>query len=390
MEAYIVAGFRTAVGKAKRGGFRYVRPDNLAADVIKHLMGTVPALDPTRVDDLIVGCAVPEAEQGLQIGRIISLLSLPQSVPGFTINRYCGSGLEAIVLATAKIKAGMADCIVAGGTESMSLVPTVGYKTALNYDVSVNNPEWYFGMGQTAEEIAKDYKISREDQDAFAFQSHTRAAAAIDSGKFTDEIVPIDVTERTFKNGKVVEKKFTVDTDEGVRRDTSLEGLAKLRPVFAAKGSVTAGNSSQTSDGASFVLVMSEAMVKELKLEPIARLVSYSANGVDPRIMGIGPVAAIPAALKKADLKLKDIDLIELNEAFAVQSLAVIRDLDIDPAITNVNGGAIALGHPLACSGTKLTVQLLNEMRRRDNKYGIVSACVGGGQGVAGVFERLN
>ncbi len=390
MEAYIVAGFRTAVGKAKRGGFRYVRPDNLAADVIKHLMGTVPALDPTRVDDLIVGCAVPEAEQGLQIGRIISLLSLPQSVPGFTINRYCGSGLEAIVLATAKIKAGMADCIVAGGTESMSLVPTVGYKTALNYDVSVNNPEWYFGMGQTAEEIAKDYKISREDQDAFAFQSHTRAAAAIDSGKFSDEIVPIDVTERTFKNGKVVEKKFTVDTDEGVRRDTSLEGLAKLRPVFAAKGSVTAGNSSQTSDGASFVLVMSEAMVKELKLEPIARLVSYSANGVDPRIMGIGPVAAIPAALKKADLKLKDIDLIELNEAFAVQSLAVIRDLDIDPAITNVNGGAIALGHPLACSGTKLTVQLLNEMRRRDNKYGIVSACVGGGQGVAGVFERLN
>ena len=390
MEAYIVAGFRTAVGKAKRGGFRYVRPDNLAADVIKHLMGTVPSLDPTRVEDLIVGCAVPEAEQGLQIGRIISLLSLPQSVPGFTINRYCGSGLEAIVLATAKIKAGMADCIVAGGTESMSLVPTVGYKTALNYDVSVNNPEWYFGMGQTAEEIANDYKISREDQDAFAFQSHNRAAAAIDSGKFSDEIVPIDVTERTFKDGKVVEKKFTVSTDEGVRRDTSLEGLAKLRPVFAAKGSVTAGNSSQTSDGAAFVLVMSEKMVKELKLEPIARLVSYSAMGVDPRIMGIGPVAAIPVALKKAGLKLKDIDLIELNEAFAVQSLAVMRDLEIDQAITNVNGGAIALGHPLACSGTKLTVQLLNEMRRRDNRYGIVSACVGGGQGVAGIFERLN
>lgn len=390
MEAYIVAGFRTAVGKANRGGFRFVRPDNLAADVIKHLMASVPALDPTRVEDLIVGCAVPEAEQGLQIGRIISLLSLPQNVPGFTINRYCGSGLEAIVLAAAKIKAGMADCIVAGGTESMSLVPTVGYKTALNYDVSINNPEWYFGMGQTAEEIAKDYKISREDQDAFAYQSHMRAAAAIDGGKFSDEIVPISVTEKTFENGKVREKSYVVSEDEGVRRDTSLEGLAKLRPVFAAKGSVTAGNSSQTSDGAAFVLVMSETMVKELGLQPIARLVSYSANGVDPRIMGIGPVAAIPAALKKAGLKLQDIDLIELNEAFAVQSLAVIRELGINQDITNVNGGAIALGHPLACSGTKLTVQLLNEMRRRGNRYGMVSACVGGGQGVAGIFERLN
>jgi acetyl-CoA acyltransferase len=390
MEAYIVAGYRTAVGKATRGGFRYVRPDNLAAAVIKHLVAKVPALDPTRVEDLIVGCAVPEAEQGLQIGRIISLLSLPMNVPGMTINRYCGSGLEAIVLASAKIKAGMADCIIAGGTESMSLVPTVGYKTALSYDVSVNNPEWYFGMGQTAEEISKDYKISREDQDAFAVRSHMRAAAAIDNNLWTDEIVPVDVIEKLFEGGKVKEKKFTVKVDEGVRRDTTLEGLSKLKPVFAANGSVTAGNSSQTSDGAAFVLVMSEKMVVELGLQPIARLVSYSANGVDPRIMGIGPVAAIPAALKKAGMTLGQIDLIELNEAFAVQSLACMRELGIDPEITNVNGGAIALGHPLACTGTKLTVQIINELRRRGKKYGIVSACVGGGQGVAGIYEFLN
>jgi acetyl-CoA acyltransferase len=390
MEAYIVAGYRTAVGKASRGGFRYVRPDNLAAAVIKHLVQSVPALDPARVEDLIVGCAVPEAEQGLQIGRIISLLSLPVTVPGMTINRYCGSGLEAIVLATAKIKAGMADCIIAGGTESMSLVPTVGYKTALSYDVAISHPEWYFGMGQTAEEIAKDYKISREDQDQFSYNSHMKAAAAIDAGRFSDGIVPVEVIEKLFEGGKVKEKKFTVKEDEGVRRDTTVEGLAKLKPVFAANGSVTAGNSSQTSDGAAFVMVMSEKMVKELNLQPIARLVSYSANGVDPRIMGIGPVAAIPVALKKAGLTLGQIDLIELNEAFAVQSLAVIRDLGIDPAITNVNGGAIALGHPLACTGTKLTVQLLNELRLRNKKYGIVSACVGGGQGVAGIYELLN
>lgn len=390
MEAYIVSGYRTAVGKANRGGFKFVRPDNLAANVIKNVVGAVPALDPARVDDLIVGCAVPEAEQGLQIGRIISLLSLPMSVPGMTINRYCGSGLEAIVLGVAKIKAGMADCIVAGGTESMSLVPTVGYKTALNYHVSKNHPEWYFGMGQTAEEVAKDYQINREDQDAFALQSHARAAAAIDAGRFKDEIIPIEVEERIYRDGKVVEKKFTIDTDEGVRRDSTMEALGKLRPVFAANGTVTAGNSSQTSDGSAFVMIMSEKMVKELNIEPIARLVSYSAAGVDPRIMGIGPVAAVPKALKMGGLSLKDIDLIELNEAFAAQSLAVIRELDIDPEITNVNGGAISLGHPLACTGTKLSIQLFNELRRRNKKYGMVTACVGGGQGVAGIYELLN
>jgi acetyl-CoA acyltransferase len=390
MEAYIVAGYRTAVGKATRGGFRNVRPDNLAAAVIRQLVRSVPALDPARVEDLIVGCAVPEAEQGLQIGRIISLLSLPFTVPGMTINRYCGSGLESIVLATAKIKAGMADCIIAGGTESMSLVPTVGYKTALNYDIAISHPEWYFGMGQTAEEVAKDYKISREDQDQFSYRSHMRAATAIDAGRFEAEIVPVEVVEKLFEGGVVKEKKFIVQTDEGVRRDTSLEGLAKLKPVFAANGSVTAGNSSQTSDGAAFVMVMSERLVKELGLQPLARLVSYSANGVDPRVMGIGPVAAIPAALRKAGMTLGQIDLLELNEAFAAQSLAVIRELGIDPEITNVNGGAIALGHPLACTGTKLTVQILHELRRRRKKYGIVSACVGGGQGVAGIYELLN
>lgn len=390
MEAYIVSGYRSAVGKAKRGGFRFVRPDNLAANVIKHLVASVPQLDPTRVDDLVVGCAVPEAEQGLQIGRITSLLSLPMTVPGMTINRYCGSGLEAITIAVAKIKAGMADCIIAGGTESMSLVPTVGYKTALNYDVAENHPEWYFGMGQTAEEVAKEYNINREDQDAFSLRSHQRAAAAIDGGRFKDEIVPVDVMEKLYKDGKVVTKNFTVDTDEGVRRDTNLESLGKLRPVFAAKGTVTAGNSSQTSDGAAFVVVMSERMVKELNLEPIARMASYAAMGVDPRIMGIGPVAAVPKALEMAGLKIQDIDLIELNEAFAAQSLAVVRELDLDEEKVNVNGGAIALGHPLACTGTKLTVQVLNELRRRKGKYGMVTACVGGGQGVAGIYELLN
>lgn len=390
MEAYIVAGKRSAVGKAKKGGFRYMRPDNLAATVIKDVLASVPQLDPERVDDLIVGCAVPEAEQGLQIGRITSLLSLPMSVPGFTINRYCGSGLEAIVIAMAKIKAGLADCIIAGGTESMSLVPTVGYKTALSYYIAENHPEWYFGMGQTAEEIAGDYGISRADQDAFSVESHKRAAAAIQNGLFKSEITPVEVTEMLYKNGKRVEKKFVVDTDEGVRPDTSMEGLARLRPVFANNGTVTAGNSSQTSDGASFVIVMSDKMAKELKLEPQARLVSYAAAGVDPRIMGIGPVKAVPKALAMANMKLKDIDLIELNEAFAVQSLAVIRDLDMDMDKTNVNGGAIALGHPLACTGTKLTVQILNELRRRNGKYGMVTACVGGGQGVAGIYELLN
>lgn len=390
MEAYIVNGYRSAVGKAGRGGFRFMRPDNLAAQVIKHLMANTPALDPTRVEDLIVGCAVPEAEQGLQIGRITSLLSLPVNVPGMTINRYCGSGLEAIVIATAKIKAGMADCIVAGGTESMSLVPTIGYKTALNYEIADKHPEWYYGMGLTAEEVAKDYKISRQDQDEFSFHSHRKAVAAIEAGRFKDEIVPIQVREVLVENGKRVEKKFTVSVDEGPRKDTSMEALGKLRPVFAANGTVTAGNASQTSDGASFVIVMSERMVKELNLTPIARLVSYGVEGIDPRIMGMGPVKAIPRALKMAGMNLNQIDLIELNEAFAVQSIAVMRELGINPDIVNVNGGAISLGHPLGCSGTKLTVQLMNEARRQNKKYGMVSACVGGGQGVAGIYEFLN
>jgi acetyl-CoA acyltransferase len=390
MEAYIVAGYRSAIGKASRGGFRYMRPDTLAAAVIQHLVASMPALDPTRVDDLIVGCAVPEAEQGLQIGRIISLMSLPINVPGMVINRYCGSGLEAVALGLAKIKAGYADCIIAGGTESMSLVPTVGYKTALNYDISLNHPEWYFGMGQTAEEVAKDYKITREDQDQFSVRSHQRAGAAIDSGKFTNEIVPVEVVEKLYENGKVKEKKFIMKEDEGVRRDTNMEGLSKLKPAFAANGTVTAGNSSQTSDGAAFVVLMSERMVKELNLAPIARLVSYAATGVDPRVMGIGPIKAIPKALAQAGLSLNDINLIELNEAFASQALAVIRELGLNEDIVNVNGGAIALGHPLGCTGTKLTVQILHELRRRNQKYGMITACVGGGQGVAGILELLN
>lgn len=390
MEAYIISGKRSAVGKASRGGFRYMRPDNLAAAVIKDLLATVPALDPARVDDLIVGCAVPEAEQGLQIGRIISLLSLPMSVPGFTINRYCGSGLEAIVIAVAKIKAGMADCIIAGGTESMSLVPTVGYKTALNYHVSEHHPEWYFGMGQTAEEVAKDYGVTRKDQDEFSVNSHKKAAAAISGGLFKSQITPVEVREVLVENGKRIEKKFIVDTDEGVRPDTSMEGLARLRPVFAANGTVTAGNASQTSDGAAFVVVMSDRLMKELKLEPQAKLLSYGVAGVDPRVMGIGPVKAIPKALDMAGLKQDQIDLIELNEAFAAQSLAVIRDLNLDMERINVNGGAIALGHPLACTGSKLTIQVLDELRRRKQKYGMVTACVGGGQGVAGIYELLN
>ena len=389
-EAYIVSGYRSAVGKAKKGGFRTYRPDDLGADVIKHVVNAVPGFDPERVEDVIVGCAIPEGEQGLQIGRMISLLSLPMSVPGFTLNRYCGSGLEAIVIAMAKIKAGLADCIVAGGVESMSLLPMTGYRTAPNYKISMEHPDWYFGMGQTAEEIAKDYKISRQDQDEFAYNSHMKALDAIKNGRFTDEIVPVTVNDVSYRNGKRVQSSHTVSMDEGPRADTTMEALARLRPVFADGGSVTAGNSSQTSDGAAFVMVMSEKMVKELNLEPIARLASYATRGVDPRIMGIGPVKAVPLALEQAGLKLNDIDLIELNEAFAVQSLAVVRELDLNPEILNVNGGAIALGHPLACTGTKLTVQILHELRRRKQKYGMVTACVGGGQGVAGIFELLN
>ncbi len=391
MNAYIVAGYRTAVGKASRGGFRFTRPDDLAAEVIKHLVASVPNLDATRIDDLIVGNAVPEAEQGMQMGRMISLLSLPMNVPGMIINRYCGSGLEAIALASARIHAGTAECIIAGGTESMSMVPVMGYKTALNWKIAEKHPEYYLGMGLTAEQVAVDFKISREEQDIFSYNSHAKAAKAIAEGKFKSEIVPVKVTETYIdEKGRRKHREFVVDTDEGVRAETTVEALAKLKPVFAANGTVTAGSSSQTSDGAAFVLVMSERMVNELGLKPIARMVAYTAEGVNPRIMGIGPVAAIPKVLKQGGLKLNDIDVIELNEAFAAQSLAVIKELDMDTSKINPNGGAIALGHPLGCSGAKLSVQLFNELRRQGKKYGMVSACVGGGQGVAGIYELLN
>ncbi|HEX9650779.1 MAG TPA: acetyl-CoA C-acyltransferase [Cyclobacteriaceae bacterium] len=391
MDAYIVKGFRTAVGKAKKGGFRFYRPDDLAADVIKHLLNSIEGFDPMQVDDLIVGNAVQEAEQGMQMGRMISLLALPKEVPGMVINRYCGSGLEAISIASTKIHAGLADCIIAGGTESMSLVPVMGYKTALNYKIASENPTYYTSMGLTAEQVSIDFNISREDQDEFSFNSHRKAAAAIKEGKFKDEIVPVTVKENYVDaSGKKKTREFVVEVDEGVREDTSIEALSKLKPAFAIGGVVTAGNSSQTSDGASFVIVMSEKMMRQYNLQPIAKLISYAAAGVDPRIMGIGPVKAVPKALDKAGLKLSDVDQIELNEAFAAQSLAVIRELGMDMEKVNVNGGAIALGHPLGCSGAKLSVQLFNEMRRRNQKYGMVTACVGGGQGVAGIYELLN
>lgn len=390
MNAYIVAGFRTAVGKAGKGGFRFTRPDDLAAEVIKHLVASIPQLDPTQIDDLIVGNAVPEAEQGMQMGRMIALMSLPIQVPGMVINRYCGSGLEAIAIAASRINAGMADCIIAGGTESMSLVPVMGYKTALNYRLATEHSDYYTSMGLTAEQVAEKYGITREDQDIFAFQSHQKAIKAISEGKFKNEIVPVTVEEVYVEGGKRKTRSWVVAEDEGPRADTNLEALAKLKPVFAQGGSVTAGNSSQTSDGASFVLVMSEAMVNKLGLKPIARMVAYAAAGVEPRYMGIGPIEAIPKALKQAGLSLNQIDQIELNEAFAAQSLAVIRQLDLDPDKLNPNGGAIALGHPLGCSGAKLSVQLFNEMRRRGQRFGMVSACVGGGQGVAGIYELLD
>jgi acetyl-CoA acyltransferase len=391
MNAYIVAGFRTAVGKAKKGGFRFVRPDDLAADVIKHLVKSVPGVESEMIDDLIVGNAVQEAEQGMQMGRMISLLALGIDVPGMVINRYCGSGIEAIHIACARVHAGQADIIVAGGTESMSLVPVMGWKTALNYTIAKENPTYYTSMGLTAEEVAKKYSVSREDQDKFSYESHQKAAAAIKDGKFKNEIVPITVKEvYVDESGKKKTREFVVDTDEGVRPDTTIEGLSKLKPVFAAGGTVTAGNSSQTSDGAAFVMVMSEKMVKQLNLKPIARMLGYAAAGVDPVIMGIGPVAAVPKALKIAGKKLGDIDVIELNEAFAAQSLAVVRKLDIDQTKLNLNGGAIAVGHPLGSSGARLSVQLFSELQRQNKKYGLVTACVGGGQGVAGVYELLN
>jgi acetyl-CoA acyltransferase len=391
MDAYIVAGFRTGVGKAKKGGFRFTRPDDLAAEVIKHLVKSIPGLENKMVDDLIVGNAVPEAEQGMQMGRMISLLALGLDIPGMIVNRYCGSGIETIAIASQRIQAGQADVIIAGGTESMSLVPTMGIKTALNYEIAKNHPTYYTSMGLTAEEVSKQFKISREEQDLFSYESHMKAAAAWKDGKFKDEVVPITVKEvYVDENMKKKTREFVVATDEGIRTDTTVEGLAKLRPVFAAGGTVTAGNSSQTSDGAAFVAVMSERMVKQLNLTPIARMVSYAAAGVDPRIMGIGPVAAIPKALKIAGMKLDDIDLIELNEAFAAQSLAVVKELNIDRKKLNVNGGAIAVGHPLGSSGARLSVQLFNELRRQKKKYGMVTACVGGGQGVAGIYELLN
>jgi acetyl-CoA acyltransferase len=391
MNAYIIKGYRTAVGKAGRGGFKFTRPDDLAAENIKYLLSQVPELDPSRVDDLIVGNAVPEAEQGMQMARYIALLSMGKVVPGVTVNRYCGSGIETIAMAAAKINAGMANCIIAGGTESMSLVPTMGWKTALNYDIAQNNPDYYLGMGLTAEQVAQDFKISREDQDEFSYKSHMKALNAQEKGLFDEEIVPITVKETYFdeNSGKKKTKESVVNKDEGPRAGTSIEALAKLRPVFAAGGSVTAGNSSQTSDGAAFVIVMSEKMVKELNLEPVAQMLSYAVAGCDPRIMGIGPVYAVPKALEQANLKLKDIEQIELNEAFASQSLAVVKELGIDPDILNPNGGAIALGHALGSTGARLSVQLFNEMRRRKQKYGMVTACVGGGQGVAGVYELL-
>lgn len=389
MDAYIVKAYRSAVGKAGRGGFKNYRSDDLAVDVIRHMFEQTPELDPHLVDDVIVGCANPEGEQGLQIGRQISLRALGKPVPGMTVNRYCASGLETISIAVAKVKAGMGEIYVAGGTESMSSIPMTGYKLAPAYNVAKDTPDYVVGMGITAEEVADKYNISREDADAFAVESHRRAAAAIDAGLFKDEIVPVEVPDVFVKDGKRVESSHTVAMDEGLRRGTSMEGLARLRPAFRQGGVVTAGNSSQTSDGAAFVLVMSEAMVKKLNLEPIARLVSCSVAGVEPLIMGIGPCAAIPKALSQAGLKLNDIDLVELNEAFATQSLAVIREMGLDPEIVNVNGGAIALGHPLGCTGAKLSTQLFNELDRRGKKYGMVTACVGGGQGIAGVYEMM-
>jgi acetyl-CoA acyltransferase len=389
-EAYIVGGYRTAVGKSKRGFFRFYRPDELAITVIKDLLAAMPQVDPKLVDDVIVGNAVPEGEQGLQVGRIISARAVGIHAPGVTVNRYCASGLETIAMATAKIRNGMADCIIAGGTESMSMVPTAGWKTVPSYAIASDEPDYYLSMGLTAEAVAKEFEVKREDQDVFSLQSHQKALQAIKNGYFKSGILPITVEEIYLDNkGKKQKRSFVVDTDEGPRADTSIEALAKLKPVFAAKGSVTAGNSSQTSDGAAFVIVMSESLTKTLGLKPIARLVACASAGVHPRIMGIGPVEAVPKALRQANMSLGQIDLIELNEAFASQALAVIRKLGLNPDIVNINGGAIALGHPLGCTGCKLTIQIIQDMKRLGKKYGMVTACVGGGQGIAGIIENL-
>lgn len=389
-DAFIVAGFRTAVTKAKKGGFRFTRPDDLAIDVIKGLLASLPALKPNQIDDVIVGNAVPEAEQGLQVGRIIAARALGIEVPGITINRYCASGLESIAIATAKIRAGLASCIVAGGVESMSMVPAAGWKTAPAYSISSEEPDYYLNMGLTAEAVAKEYAISREDQDQFSLQSHQKALSANEQGHFKKGILPITVEEIYLDEKQKRQKRsFVVDTDEGPREDTSLEALSKLKPAFAVNGVITAGNSSQTSDGAAFVVVMSESMVNELGLTPIGRLVSCAVAGVHPRIMGIGPVVAIPKALQQAGMSMSQIDLIELNEAFAAQALAVIREAELDSSKININGGAIALGHPLGCTGCKLTIQNLHDLQRLNKKYGMITACVGGGQGIAGIIERL-
>lgn len=389
-EAYIIAGYRTAVAKSKKGGFRFTRPDDLAIDVIKGLLASVPQLDVKRVDDVIVGNAVPEAEQGLQVGRMISAKAVGIHAPGITINRYCASGLESIAMATVKIRSGMGECIIAGGVESMSMVPTAGWKTSPSFSIASQEPDFYLNMGLTAEAVAKEYNVSREDQDMFSYNSHLKAGNAIKSGFFKSGILPMNVEEVYLDaKGKKQQRSYVVDTDEGVRGDTTPEGLSKLKPAFAKGGCVTAGNSSQTSDGAAFVIVMSERMVNELRLKPIARLVNCASAGVHPRIMGIGPVEAIPKVLKQAGMSMAEIDLIELNEAFASQSLAVIRQLKLNMDIVNINGGAIALGHPLGCTGCKLTIQLVNDMKRLNKKYGIVSACVGGGQGIAGIIENI-
>lgn len=392
MDAYIIAGFRSAVGKAPRGKFRFTRPDDLSAAIIKHLVSTVPALDKELIEDVIVGNATPEAEQGLNIGRMISLMGLDTvKVPGMTVNRYCSSGLETIAIAASKIHAGLHDCVIAGGVETMSPIPFGGWRIVPNYEVAKTHPDWYWGMGLTAEAVAREFKVTREEQDQFAFQSHQKAVMAIKNGLFKEDIVPVTVHETYLdENEKKQSRQYIVETDEGPRADTSIEKLSLLKPVFDTKGTVTAGNSSQTSDGAAFVIVVSEKMLKQLNVKPIARFISYAVAAIEPRIMGVGPIEAIPAVLKKSGMKQADIQLIELNEAFASQSLAVIRTLGLNPEIVNVNGGAIALGHPLGCSGAKLSVQLLNEMRRRKQKYGMVTMCVGTGQGAAGIFELLN
>ena len=389
MEAYIIDGYRSAIGKAKKGGFRFTRPDDIATQVIKHLLAQ-NSIPPERIDDLIVGNAVPEAEQGLQMGRMIALQALGLDTPGMVVNRYCASGLETAGIGSGKISSGMADLIIAGGTESMSLVPTVGWKTVPNHSVAKEHPDYYFSMGLTAEAVAKDFNISRKDQDAFSYESHQRAIRAIESGRFKEEIVPIEIEEILVENDKKVTRRLTIEQDEGPRKDTTIDALSKLRPVFAQGGSVTAGNSSQTSDGAAFLLIASEQAVKEFNLQPIGILRSYVSAGIDPRIMGVGPIKAVPKALKRANISQGQIDLIELNEAFASQSLAVMRELNFNHQITNVNGGAVALGHPLGATGARLTLTILKELKRRNKKYGLVTACVGGGQGIAGVIERID